>query len=529
MRLLCISIFLIVYSNLLAQDSSVSTITSEIFNEEEFKTSLLFAEEDSNGDIYIVRDFLTSYAAPKGYYLEHYDKNMNLLKKTSLEINDSELRGMFLFEDEVRLIEFRYIQKEKRYSFVALQLKKSDFSISETELISIDRAEIKKYDHYGIRKEPDFGAIRIFNFGDVTISENKKFFALQLYKKEKRGFSFYVKTFRANFEELYTHSVFEGDTDKKNSGSKKVILTQQVVLDNKGDIYLLGKLYSGDEIEEIKKGKPNYSYQLVQLSKDRVKYALLPIEEKFVNSLAMLIDGGFAYCFGLYSDDFGKFLKQQQQIGTIRFKIDKADMSISDSKYSLFKKQFQLDKYGKDNEKGAKYVTLRAFGFTDDGGIIFNTEEYFRSVSSNYGLTTTHNEYSDIMSFKIDANGEVVWSRNINKRQKTGKRSEIGNYSFASFIIGNGTKILFNTDPEIKRLSDGRDKFTSNWTSSRQRFFTVTISSIGELTYESNQYNISVDAKAEVHFSLKLNKTDYLMEIDHPEGPQLLKFSFSGI
>ncbi|MBL4662864.1 MAG: hypothetical protein JKY22_04760 [Flavobacteriaceae bacterium] len=202
MRLLLISILLLIYSNLLAQDLSVSTITSEIFNEEKFKTSLLFAEEDSNGDIYIVRDFLSSYAAPKGYYLEHYDKNLNLLKKTSLEINNSELRGMFLFEDEVRLIEFRYIQKEKRYGFVELQLKKSDFSISETELISIDRAEIKKYDHYGIRKELDFGTLRIFNFGDVIISENKKIFALQLYKKEKRGLSFYVKTFRANFEEL---------------------------------------------------------------------------------------------------------------------------------------------------------------------------------------------------------------------------------------------------------------------------------------------------------------------------------------
>ena len=197
-----------------------------------------------------------------------------------------------------------------------------------------------------------------------------------------------------------------------------MILIQQVILDNNGKIYLLGKLYPDDGMVEIKKRKPNYSYQLVQLSKDQVKYASLQLQDKFVNSLAMLIDGEFAYCFGLYSDDFGKLLKQQQQVGTVRFKIDKNNMSISDSKYSLFKKQFQLDKYGKDNEKGAKYVTLRTFGFTDDGGIIFNTEEYSRTVNSTYGLTTTRNEYSDIMSFKIDANGEAVWSRNINKRQK---------------------------------------------------------------------------------------------------------------
>jgi len=529
MRLLYISIFLLIYSSLLAQDSSISTITSEIFKEEKFKTSLMFAEEDSNGDIYIVRDFLSSYAAPKGYYLERYDKNLNLLKKTSLEINNSELRGMFLFEDEVRLIEFRYIQKEKRYSFVALQLKKSDFSISETELISIDRTEIKKYAHYGIRKEPDFGALRVFNFGDVTISDNKKFFALQLYKKENKGLSFYVKTFHANFEEFYTHTVFEGQSGKGNSRSQKVIVTQQVILDNSGDLYLLGKLYPDDRLDDIKRGKPNYSYQLVQLSKDQVKYASLPIQDKFVNSLAMLIDGKFAYCFGLYSDDFGKILKRQQQIGTIRFKIDKADMSISDSKYSLFNKQFQLDKYGKDNNKGATLVTLRAFDFTDDGGIVFNTEEYFRTVESGNGITTTYNEYSDIMSFKIDANGEVVWSRNINKRQRSRHRSDIGKLSFASFIVGNGTKILFNTDPDITEMSDGRRKFTTRWFSSRQRFITASISNNGDLSYESNQYNISVEAKAEVHFSLKLNETDYLMEIDHPEGPQLLKFSFNGI
>lgn len=528
MRLLCISIFLLVYSNLLAQDSTVSTITSEIFNEEKFKTSLLFAEEDSDGDIYIVRDFLSSYVAPKGYYIEHYDKNLKLLKKASIEINASELRGLFLFEDEVRLIEFRYIAKEKRYSFVALQLKKSDFSISETELLSIDRTEIKKYDHYGIRKEPDFGALRVFNFGDVTISENKKFFVIQLYKKEKKGLSFYVKTFRANFEELYTHSVFEGRSNKGNSRSKEVILTQQVILDNNGDVYLLGKLYPDDGMVEIKRGKPNYSYQLVQLSKDRVKFASLPIQDKFVNSLAMLIDGEFAYCFGLYSDDFGNILKMQQQVGTIRFKIDKAGMSISDSKYSLFKKQFQLDKYGKYNEKGAKLVTLRTFDFTDDGGIIFNTEEYFRTIKHRGGISNTHNSYSDIMSFKIDTYGEVVWSRNINKRQITKHRSDISKFSFASFIIGNGTKILFNTDPDIDQMSDGRRKFKTNWLSSRQRFITASISDNGGLSYESNQYKISVEAKAEVHFSLKLNKTDCLMEIEHPEGPQLMKFSFIG-
>jgi hypothetical protein len=41
----------------------------EIFSKEKHKTSLLFANEDSNGDIFIVKNNYSQVASPKGYYI----------------------------------------------------------------------------------------------------------------------------------------------------------------------------------------------------------------------------------------------------------------------------------------------------------------------------------------------------------------------------------------------------------------------------------------------------------------------------
>lgn len=103
-----------------AQQDSLKVSVSEIFKNERYKTSLLFAKEDSNGDIFVVRNYYSSIANPKGYYIEHYDKNLKLLKKTTIEVNRNEIKGLFINEDSVVLLQFQYVQKEKKYAFAIL-------------------------------------------------------------------------------------------------------------------------------------------------------------------------------------------------------------------------------------------------------------------------------------------------------------------------------------------------------------------------------------------------------------------------
>ncbi|MCF6307905.1 MAG: hypothetical protein L3J09_08115 [Flavobacteriaceae bacterium] len=165
--------FLIISLGIKAQESNLKIIKSKIFTNEKYKTTLLFAKEDTNGDIFLVRNYFKSVASPIGYYIEHYNKDLTLLKSDKIEVNRSELRGLYLIDSKIILLQFKYLQKEKKYAFVALTSVKEEFDFIEKEIFSIDRDKIKKYDHYGIRKEPEFTLFKEYKFGDVVESENK--------------------------------------------------------------------------------------------------------------------------------------------------------------------------------------------------------------------------------------------------------------------------------------------------------------------------------------------------------------------
>ena len=85
-------------------------------------------------------------------------------------------------DDKVVLIEFRYVQEEKSCQFVAYSYIKKKLDFSEKILISASRDKIRKYDHYGIRKESEFN-VHNYYFGQVATSKNDNYFAINLYLK----------------------------------------------------------------------------------------------------------------------------------------------------------------------------------------------------------------------------------------------------------------------------------------------------------------------------------------------------------
>jgi hypothetical protein len=148
--------FLIISLGIKAQESNLKIIKSKVFADEKYKTSLLFAKEDTNGDVFLVRNYYKSVASPLGYYVEHYDKDLTLLKSEKIEVSRSELRGIYINDSEVILLQFKYLQKEKKYAFVTLTSNKETFDFIEKEIYSIARDKINRYDYFGIRKEPEY-------------------------------------------------------------------------------------------------------------------------------------------------------------------------------------------------------------------------------------------------------------------------------------------------------------------------------------------------------------------------------------
>jgi|TARA_R110002110_G_scaffold10501_6_gene51612 hypothetical protein len=227
-RVFFVFLFLVSVS-IQSQNTEVEFTKSEIFSEEEYNTSLLFAKEDFNGDLYVVRKYFSSNARPKGYYIQHFDKSLNLISSEEVPISFSEVRGILLTEDKIILIEFKYVQKEKRYAFIAHFSPKHYLNFSKKELLSIDRDKIEKYDHYGISKEPEFNALNFYNFGEVATSEDDKYFAINLYLKNEENDSYFINVFNDSLELEYAKTIDSLENEETGEINKNPLLIHQSI------------------------------------------------------------------------------------------------------------------------------------------------------------------------------------------------------------------------------------------------------------------------------------------------------------
>ena len=178
---------------------------------------------------------------------------------------------------------------------------------------------------------------------------------------------------------------------------------------------------------------------------------------RFGLSLVTIVFEDKLTCIGFYSDR-----KDYRFKGISYFELDPITLAIRKSKYNPFTEQFIIDKYGKSKDKELKNLSFRGIMITQQNEIVFNAEEYY--MTSQYqmmpnggGYWTYTYHYDDIVSAKIATDGNIIWARNINKRQATsGDDSYI---SYTSTIKGNDTYFFINTGEKVKKLSNDRIQF----------------------------------------------------------------------
>jgi len=515
-------LFLLFFLGLKAQDSNLEIIKSKVFKNEKYKTSLVFAKEDTNGDIFLVRNYFIGYAKPKGYHIQHFDKDLNLLKTTSIPIKRSEIRGLFLIENKIVLIEFRYIQKEKRYAFVAYISSKGEINFTEKELLSIDREKIQIYDHYGVRKEVEFNANRVYKFGQVVSSKNDEFIAINLYLKKGENEQYNIHVFNKNLELEYHKSIdlFVNETTGEIDDDP-LLIHQNLEIDSKGRTYVLTKHYKKNRIDEKKKGQPNYTYELFKISKNNLENFSIKIEDLFIGGLKLLILDDKLSCVGFYSDELGGYFKRKQLKGIVRFNIDLNTFSISSKSYKPFPKQFLFDKYGKEVDKGIYGFILRDIEVLKNDELVLLGEEfsiYYNEYGGPSGLS-----FKDIFAFKIDKSGNFIWARSINKDQSRAYFKPFEHYSFSSIINNEDSYLFFNAEKNNKILKDGRIIYKTD--KKVHQLFVSHIDNSGNLNTKMIFKDLYSNTSLGVRFGIQLKDNKLLLEGLYNEEPQLFIIS----
>ncbi|MDF2932937.1 MAG: hypothetical protein K0R36_2268 [Chryseobacterium sp.] len=447
---------------------------SDVFKDEYKHSSIVLVEDDGKDGVVVVRSYVGGvFSSGSGYYFEHYDSNLKLIKEFEYEIKyskavrQSSVLGVIMDGDKVNIIDFIYEKDQKAYICSAMSSNIDDFNFKKTELFRVNSDEIKQFVFFNSGVfDDDSGASMIVN-------ENRTAFAVTVDIKDKNAETHRMFIFDKSLQKNIDH------TFKREIKDRKFVYENIDVSKDGKTIYILGKVYTDEKKKKKEGGK--YQYELTSITSENEKTQVFDSDEHFAASLKTIVYEDRLVCLGFYSDRIDYRFK-----GICYFELNPTTLEIKKVKYNPFTEQFMVDKYGKDKDKELKNISFRKIITDQKGNIIFNAEEFY--ITSNYfsnpyggGYTRTIYHYDDIVSARINPNGEIVWARNINKRQKTdGDESYI---SYTSTAVGNDAYFFINTGEKVRKLSNDRIQFGQTSTK-RSNLNMIRVNQNGDFDYQ---------------------------------------------
>ena len=512
-------------NKMVAQEIAFKTQKSDIFKDEYKDSQIVLSEEDGSGGVLMVRSYRGKGISPNsGFYLEHYNVNLKLVKEFDLEtkqLNSQKYQvtlGVYKNNNVIRIIEMYYDIHEKSYICIANSISKNDFKVEKKELFRLTREEIKQYGS--------------FSLANLSFEKNDKKLASETngyFSETSNGVSILAKNNKlaiaidfmsSNNTETLKVLLFDDHLNKKMERIyKKQIKDSEFVFQNidlssdENTVYLLSKSFSKDTKKKEQGGK--YQFEITKFAADKEESKMFDINDHFIGSLKSIFINNKLVCIGFYSDQNDDRFK-----GISYFELDPNNLNLRFAKYSPFTEQFILDKYGKIKDKELKDLNFKNILICPNNEIILNAEEsYATSGGGGVGIGVggvgfggmnmggtgfggmtmggfnvggvrgglyfggiygkSFNHLDDIVSIKINSEGNLIWARNINKRQ-----SDNSSFSLASYtsVISNNNDVFFfiNAKEKIKELSNNRIEFKGDG-----NLYLIRINEKGEFDYQN--------------------------------------------
>ena len=140
-KTICLVLITLLSISSFAQEIPFKIQKSEVFKDEFKESQIVLSEEDGNGGILIIRSYKGNGISPNaGYYFEHYDGNLKLIKEYDFQIKHPISQktpivlGIFRLENRIQIIEMFYDINEKSYICMANSIRANDFILEKKEL-----------------------------------------------------------------------------------------------------------------------------------------------------------------------------------------------------------------------------------------------------------------------------------------------------------------------------------------------------------------------------------------------------------
>ena len=434
--------------------------------------------------------------------LEFYNANMKLVRSKELDLD---IKGKARFVKDVVMLDRRlwvlsyfYNEKHEKTYLFAQEINKSTFNLGK-DLIKVAEQDQKNQDKSDV-------------FTVATSRDSSKIVIFNRQPNENKQQEFSLAVFDSDFKELWSK-------EAKLPYSKKNFSIEDYQLDNQGNVYLLGIIYTEGANRLERRGKATYQYDIVAYRQDDTRTEAyeykIDMKDRFISDLSFKIgDDGDLICAGFYSEKGAKSVK-----GSCFFKINPKTHDQTSISSRPFDFQFMTTNLSERNkerakaaiEKGDKEAEPELYDYSidklitrSDGGVIMVAEQYFiderlrynnygygnwgspfynpyaySSIYDPYGYRNGNNRqpdyifnYNDIIVVNIQPDGEIAWSARIPKRQTS--VNDFGMYSsYGMSIVADKLYFVYNDDP--KNLDPKAKKIA---TETPDKYSVVTIAEV---------------------------------------------------
>lgn len=453
------------------QQLPVNYSFGEKYNDRYKYSNLLEISNDGMGGSILVRSYYTGIILkPKGYYIEHYNKDLELVGEFNYKLKGLDFVNAFVKNGQLNILFLDYNHGKGSYDYVIHRSPLDHFNFTRETILSIPSQQVNEpmeHNYYRRNFSSGFTTTAFFN-------EDKSAFAISTHFKRGRVEKHFVYLFNSSLYKLMEYD-FSSEIEEKNYAFENMVTSSDL-----SQLYLVGKAYY--KKKRFAATERKFQYELLKLTDFGAGIQTFDDPGKFSEALKPIMVDDKLICIGFYADR-----KDNRYNGLAYFELDRNTLGIKAKKYNAFSEQFMGDKFGREADAEIKNLVFKNVSVTKDNSILFNAEEYFVTSSVQQDPTGSRVKierfhYNDIVSAKLNSEGDMLWARNINKSEVTQGDGAYASYS--SCTRGDNTYFLISTASENPQLLSGERLIFKQGLGRNRNVFMIQLDKEGKIRYE---------------------------------------------
>ena len=498
-----------------AQKMPVTYTFGETYHDRYRYSNLMAIEADGTGGYLLVRAYYQGMVLrPKGYLIEHYNADLELISEYNYKLKDREFVEGFFKNGQLNLLFLQYNAGQGAYEYWVHTSPIIDFNFNEKLMLSLGSERVD---------DPVGRNFHNRNFGNgfstaILFNEAKTGFVISTHHKKGKQEKHLIHMFDTALNKKFEYD-FSQEIEEKNYAFENVAFSPDLQT-----AYIVGKAYFKKRRFQVDERR--YQYELIKMGAGGHVTQSFADPGKYPEGLYPLLIGDKLVCVGFYADR-----RDNRYNGIAYFEVDPKGLELRANKYNAFSQQFMDDKFGREGDKEIKNLVFKGVEVGPGNEIFFNAEEYFVTnglevTGAGQRVKIERYHHNDIVSAKLAADGQLEWARNINKTEVTQADGAYASYS--SHFKDGKTYFFICTSAEDPQLISGQRLIFKQGFSRQRNVFMISLDQGGTLDYEKIIDSQEARLPLMVSKPLKLKTRDDMIFYAKRGGKkQLVKVDFN--